>query len=176
MNHPPVMDSLLQALGHLLGLPDLAWDEQLSCTLSFGDDVHLTLYADDERPDLTIYTLIGELHAESPADVWRELMEANLFGKGTGGATLGYEPDSQWVYLTRRLPAEGLTAQQGLNEMQEFVAACRQWQAKWPQLQSRALASAQPGDAPARAADSVRPPAVSPADFRSGLEIGILRA
>jgi hypothetical protein len=170
------MDSLLQALGRLLGLPDLAWDEQLSCTLSFGDDVHLTLYADDERPDLTIYTLIGELPAEAPADVWRALMEANLFGKGTGGATLGYEPDSQWVYLTRRLPAEGLTAQHWLNEIQEFVAACRQWQTQLPQLQSRAIESDHHGDATPRTGASVPPPAASPADFRSPLEIGLLRA
>jgi hypothetical protein len=119
---------------------------------------------------------IRDRPAEAPADVWRALMEANLFGKGTGGATLGYEPDSQWAYLTRRLPAEGLTAQQWLDEMQGFVAACRQWQTRWPQLQSRAHESGRPGDASARAGVSVPPPAVSPADFRSPLEIGMLRA
>jgi Tir chaperone protein (CesT) family len=176
MEQHPAVDSLLQAIGRLLGLPDLAWDEQLSCTLSFGDDVHLTLYADDERPDMTIYTLVGELPAQAPSDVWRDLMEANLFGKGTGGAALGYEPDSQWVYLARRLPVEGMTAQQWLEEIQVFVGACRHWQNRWPQLQARASAVGQPGDEPLQAGASVPPPAVSPADFHSRLDSGMLRA
>jgi hypothetical protein len=188
MKLDPAPDSLLQAIGRLLGLPDLAWDEQHSCTLSFGDDVHLTLYADDERPDLTMYTLLGVLPADAPSAVWRELMEANLFGKGTGGAALGYEPDSQWVYLSRRLPTEGLNAQQWLGEIQAFVSACRQWQSRWSQLQAQSSGVQAPSagtgfvETSARLAsvNSGSPltagSAISPADFRSGPGAGMLRA
>jgi hypothetical protein len=175
MNIEPALDSLLQSIGRLLGLPDLAWDEQHSCTLSFGDDVHLTLYPDEEQADLTMYTLVGELPAQAPLAVWSELMAANLFGKGTGGATLGYEPDSQWVYLSRRLPAEGLTAQRWLGEMKAFVGACRQWQSRWSQLLAQAGKGSDSGGAPQGDGSFVNS-AATPADFREGIGADMLRA
>jgi len=120
----------LRDLGQLLGLPQLEWDEQQSCTLEFGDDLSLTMYVDEDRPDVTLYTVLGALTAATPVSTWQQLMEANLFGSGTQGATLGYESGAELLYLTQRLPLETLTPQRWLSALQGFVSVGRTWQRK----------------------------------------------
>jgi hypothetical protein len=55
-------------------------------------------------------------------------MQANLFCSGTEGATLGFEPGNELIYLTRQLPVETLSPQRWLLALQGFVGTVRKWQ------------------------------------------------
>lgn len=135
----PLIDQL-QDLGQLLGLSNLQWDEDQTCTLEFGDDLTLCMYVDEDRPDVSVYTVLGAMTSSTPVSIWKQLMEANLFCNGTHGATLGYESGAELLYLTHRLPFETLTPQRWLTALQGFVSAGRHWKS---QLQSMGVAQAE---------------------------------
>jgi hypothetical protein len=109
-----------------LGLGELSFEEDDRCTLAF-DQVVVNFQVDGDTGELVLYAKVGELpEAPSPTLLTR-LLEANLFHRGTGGATLGIESEERLIVLARNLPVEGLDPVVFGEIVTRFVNAAEFW-------------------------------------------------
>lgn len=132
------IDDLLRRLGERLGLEDLAWDDGGECTLEVDDHLTVAMYVDDADQNLVLYAVVGQADEDSAPQVYRELIEANLLWKGTGGATLGADPDAGTVILAKELPLTVLDLDSWEHHLGEFVSVTERWTARLTELTSSA--------------------------------------
>ncbi len=126
------MQQILSDFGRSLGIDRLAFDTNGYCCLGF-DEIVVNLELVPKAGQLMFYTQIG--FAPRPATVeWCEaLLAANHFFRGTGGTTLGMDPDSRSVVLVYALSLEGLSLTQFEAELQGFVDIAERWTRKLAQ-------------------------------------------
>jgi hypothetical protein len=65
----------------------------------FDDKFVLNIELDIEKELLIIYSYIGEVPFEGREIIFETLLESNLFWKGTQGATIGIDRQTQTVVL-----------------------------------------------------------------------------
>lgn len=118
--------SVLAAFGDGIGLDGLALDEAGIGTL-FIDDVAVNLELDEGSGRLLLYAGLG-IPEGDPAAIHVELLEANLFWQGTGGATLALQPETGAVLLVQALPVAGLDAIGFETALQRFVDTAEAWE------------------------------------------------
>ena len=123
------INELTQTLAERLGMENLQFDDEGLCSLLFEDRFTVTLEIDDADNALHLYSNLGK----APEDVidqltcFAALLDANLFGRGTAGATLGFEPNSQSLMLSRALALPTLDAETAYTELGRFVQAAGVW-------------------------------------------------
>ncbi len=88
-----------------------------ACHLSFEPDTELSMLASPLDGNLIVWTSPGMLSGDKEA-ACRRLLEANLFWRGTDGATLSLLPETDNIVLTMRQPLDGLDAE-GLQDLIE---------------------------------------------------------
>src|SRR5689334_272141 len=93
------LDRLLSSFGEATGVSGLATEDNGVCVLVFDGGTRVNLMADPLAGDLLSWSSVGELPVGHAAATLRRLMQANLFGQGTRGGTLGLMPDSDEVVL-----------------------------------------------------------------------------
>jgi hypothetical protein len=125
-----LMETLMAQLGGGFGLPDLVADRQGSYRVSF-DHVHLALTADSNAQMIIIQSTLGEL-APGDESTMEELLGANFFGDGPGGAALAVE-DGGRITLTRRVLLEHLEYEAFVSLLEGFVNYAEYWQGKLDQ-------------------------------------------
>ena len=124
MNH-----TLLNQLCDTLGVR-LLHDDEDSVALDFGDDLVVFLTHDTTQPveaGLLLYARIGDLPVER-TEVLEELLEANLMGVQTEGATLSLERYSRavLVHLRSSLPSMA-TAADLQKVVRQFTDTVERW-------------------------------------------------
>src|SRR5262245_8760184 len=113
---------LLADFGRSIGLAELAPDADGYCALSFDDlPVHLQYEPDDD--EVLAFTRLGRIQDPHHAGLLERLMEANLFWAGTGGATLGLQPEDASVFLMQRRPLAVLDCPRLVALLEKFVTA-----------------------------------------------------
>ena len=122
-------DTLLQPLAERLGLEALDFDDRGTCSLVFDERFTITLELDDEEQMLYLYSTLGK----APEDLidqltcFAALLQANLFGRGTGGASLAFEPESQALMISRNCSLMQLSAEALQADVERFVQATDAW-------------------------------------------------
>ena len=116
----------LAGLGIHVNIPDLAFDEAGVCKLSF-DDIQLTIETEPSGESLLIYSDLGPMNTGAQTDMAERLLEANLFGQGTGGATLSLERQTGHVVLCQSIRAAAVSDPQFRQMVEVFVAAAEKW-------------------------------------------------
>ena len=97
---------ILSSLGEFLGILDLQFEEEdNTCTLQFNEDLIIHLTFDEEREELIIHCLVGQLPEENRAQIVEQLLEANFFWAGTRGATISLEQESRQIILAKAIAA-----------------------------------------------------------------------
>jgi hypothetical protein len=121
--------SLISLFGQEAGVP-LALGESGTVALAFEDGPTVQLEHDPGIDALHCYVVIG--HA--PSDIarserfLRQLLQANVFGRETDGATLGLDEATGDIVLSRRLElAHADTAWLRIT-LESIVAVARLWQ------------------------------------------------
>jgi hypothetical protein len=114
---------LLNDLGRLSGLGELALDEAGRLTLRFDDSVEVTFEEEAQDGRLVLSALLGEVGAEPSPAVLSELLDANFFWQRTGGATVAVERVSGRVVMTEALRLQGLDVPTFEVAVETFVAA-----------------------------------------------------
>jgi len=118
--------ALLGALSKTFGLDSLETDETGACVLLFDENlVSLQPDPDDER--FTVATEVGTLASDVGSARLENLLAANLFGAGTGGATLGLLKETRRVLLTRAFDLVHLDPAAFEKELETFLNAADQW-------------------------------------------------
>lgn len=95
---------VLNSLGNFLGIPDLQFEEEdNTCSLEFDEHLMIHLTFDQEKQELILHSLVGQLPEKDHTKMLEELLEANLFWAGTRGGTISLERESHQVIIARAL-------------------------------------------------------------------------
>jgi hypothetical protein len=122
-------DELFIPIAQRLGLDALIFDDSGLCPLVFDDRFTITLELDEDGDTLHLYSTLGQ----APEDLidqltcFAGLLEANLFGRGTGGATLSFEPDGRYLVINQSLSLQQSNPEALQTLFERFVQAADAW-------------------------------------------------
>lgn len=119
-------DELTRTLGERLGLGELTVDETGAVALTF-DDMPVALRHEADKGRVLLAGEVGQ-PPERGAEAFESMMlTANGLFDGTGGATLGKDPDGQCYALCRSERLEGLTFEAFWDVLGGFVGLLGEW-------------------------------------------------
>lgn len=121
------IDSILLELGHQMGIPNLKFESNGVCRLRFDGKYTVDIEATDNKKIVHIYSSIASIPAENREKFYEIFLEANLFGKGTGGATFGINKMENELMLTRALNMDTTDYQEFVNILESFVNHVESW-------------------------------------------------
>ena len=121
-------DQLLLDLGQTAGLPQpLRFDAQGCARLVFDTRLAIDFERDDDAGVLQVYSVLGPLPAEGREALYQRLLEANLFGSATAGATLAVDGQTREVVLCRTVDVQETGGPAFVRLVERFVAAAEDW-------------------------------------------------
>lgn len=94
-------DELISKLGEMIGISDLAFEGDGSCSVIFDDD---EFFFEKVKNRLVIIAPLGP--AENKEEIYRELLEANFMGQDSALGSIGINPEQEEFVLTRVLEGE----------------------------------------------------------------------
>lgn len=117
---------LIEAFAAEIGLdaqPLLKTQEVVIDGLAIG----LAYEGNDDFADFVYFVDLGAAPEHRQHEVHERLLQANCLWAGTGGATLGLQPDTGHVILASRLELEGMTAESLAALLDVFVDTAAFW-------------------------------------------------
>lgn len=121
-----IADALKQ-LGQDMGLP-LKLDANRACRLVFDGRIEVDIEAPEGQGDTVhLSCAVGNIPAGSREALYEALLEANLFGRGTGSAVLGIDKAFNEIVLTRTLPMDGTRYQDFVKAIEQLVLHANTW-------------------------------------------------
>ena len=118
----------LQDIATTLGLPALDFDSNGCARMLFDGKVDVNFENDEISGLLHLYSDLGELPLRGREAVYRALLEANLFGVQTQGATLAVDGSEDQVVLSRSVLVEELSLSSFSKLLEGFVNSAEYWQ------------------------------------------------
>lgn len=118
---------VLKELGLQMGLDNLKLDENRVCRLVFDKEFAVDIEASEDEKIVHIYAKVVSAPPEKREEFYALLLEANLFGKGTGGAMFALDQTQNDVYLCRALSMESTDYQDFVNVLETFVNHLEAW-------------------------------------------------
>lgn len=138
---------LLSEFGKEIGIPDLTFDENGTCSLIFDDVVvNIEKNTDDEK--IFLYSNLGTIPPQQREAFYKKLLEANAFFKGTGGGTLAVDEHSNIVLFLYQVPVKSLDHGAFSKTMENYINIVEYWTeqvVKYPNAPSTASTSAPTG-------------------------------
>jgi hypothetical protein len=123
------LDGILAELGHTMGLGSLRLDENNVCRLRFGGDLVVDIEHVPARARFYLHAVVGVVPgAGSP--LLAEMLAANLFGQGSGDATLAVDPALGEVLLLRGFDEAGSDARSVAAALELFLTALEDWRGR----------------------------------------------
>lgn len=115
--------AVLSELGTELDISDLQFDENKSCFVAFdGQVVNIQMI----RDWLYLTTHVATLPNETPLQLYEALLQANLYGGVTGGATIAFEPESRAVLLQDRMEGEVCSKDRLVARLEAILSAAKE--------------------------------------------------
>lgn len=138
---------VLQELGRQMGLDGVKLDDNGVCRLIFDGKIVVDIEAPAaEKGTVYMYAAVCPLPAEGKEALYGTLLEANLFGRGTGGAAFAIDTEMAEVLLYQSFDMEKVEVQEFKESLQHFAAHVGGWMEKL----GGAEASGPMGQAPSR--------------------------
>ncbi|MGE0331174.1 MAG: type III secretion system chaperone [Ramlibacter sp.] len=119
--------SLLAAYSQHAGVPGLKFSADGCARLLFEDAVAIDLEVDPGGDRIQIYSVLGPVPAGPREQLYRRLLEGNLFGSQTGGAALSIDPVQDEVLLCRPYGLDADDAEHLAKVLEEFAGAAAHW-------------------------------------------------
>lgn len=145
MNTDAIARELLRALGRELNLPELCFDPNGCANLVFTGKSAIDLEIDVECDCIQAYGVIGPFPPSGSEDLCRRLLEANLFGRQTGGATLAIDASQEELLLCRRIDLATATEASFKGILEDFAGMIQHWQGQLNDGDPAGDHAAQPG-------------------------------
>jgi Tir chaperone protein (CesT). len=120
---------LLQELGQKLGLGPLALDDSGNCQLVFDGDLVVELQAPGDG-FISLVATVCPVPADGREALFTDLLEANLLGQGTGGATLALDTALDEVVLCQRLETAQLDNEGFEGALETFINHLEFWKGR----------------------------------------------
>ena len=140
-------DQFITELASELGLPDFEFNSENVARLVVDDQIVIDMEYVEESDHIHVFSSLGTL--ASDVDVLREVLSANLFGRGTGGATLALDVEQDELLLCHTTALATLD----IPRFAEFLHAFSQTAFFWTER----LAGIDSSDALAEAVDESTP-------------------
>lgn len=121
------IEDVLKELGAQMGLPGLKLDDNKVCRLIFDKKFTVDIEASEDLKTVHLYSAICVIPPEGKESFYEGLLEANLFGRGTGGAAFGIDIELGEVLLSRTLQMEKIDYQDFVNILEGFVNHVEAW-------------------------------------------------
>ncbi|HVZ45061.1 MAG TPA: type III secretion system chaperone [Ramlibacter sp.] len=132
-------DQLLQSLSVALSLPELRFDAN-GCACLVVEGAPSVNFERDAAGAIHLYCVLGPLPPEGREALYVQLLQGNLFGASTGGASFAVDPDYGELVLFRTIMTESMSAPLFISQVEAIVAAAEDWQKR---LTTAPLADAQ---------------------------------
>lgn len=123
------IESILTELGNQMGLPNLKLDANKVCRLIFDKKFTVDIEASEDLKIVHLYSALCTIPPSDKETLYESLLEANLFGRGTGGAAFGVdtEPGREEILLSRTVVMEKTDYQDFVNILESFVNHVEAW-------------------------------------------------
>lgn len=130
-----VLHALFSSLSNRLGMDiPLKFDAEGHMRLCVDGDMHMDLKYTEDQQTLHAYVALGQVPPAAPAQLWKQMLQANLFGAGTGGATLAIDELAQEVLLVRSLDVESATVDGLALALENLIQSSLSWRNKFTQM------------------------------------------
>ncbi len=113
-----------------MGLPNLKLDENKVCRLIFDKKFTVDIEASEDEKNVHIYSAICIIPPVDKETLYETLLEANLFGRGTGGSSFGVDLELGEILLSRSVEMEKVDYQDFVNVLEAFVNHIEAWTEK----------------------------------------------
>ena len=150
------LEELLKQLGAAIGLPQLRLEEG-SCRLVFDGALPVDVEEGDGEEEAHLLSHLGPLPPEGEQEgaYFRRMLQANHFGRETGGMTLALVPSEGQFFLCGIVPLAGVTVDSFSRLLARFARESHRWIVELETLGQNALTTAQ-GDEPMDATGFIR--------------------
>lgn len=125
MNDPRITD-LLAALGAHVGIPDLEMNDDNVCRLVLDRSLVVDMEHLPGTNVLQVYSVVGG-HPENNLALCHQLLAANLFGQGTGGAVLALDESRGEVLLVQTFDLSTVTPEVFVTTLESYVGYVSTW-------------------------------------------------
>ena len=123
------LDLLIREFGQSIDLPELAFDDEDCCALTF-DDLAVMLSCRREQERLCVYSDVGVIERAS-ANVLLKLLEANALHRCVGDGVIGVCPDDERrvyvVVYSALFDAHSLNLARFDRALRDFVEMAEAW-------------------------------------------------
>ncbi|OIO60650.1 MAG: hypothetical protein COZ46_01295 [Verrucomicrobia bacterium CG_4_10_14_3_um_filter_43_23] len=121
---------ILSELGKQMGLGNLKLDENKVCRLIFDKKFTVDIEANDDESIAHIYSAVCIIPPIEKEALYEKLLDANPFGRGTGGASFGIDLEMGEILITRTLVLDKTDYQDFVNALESFVNHLEAWTEK----------------------------------------------
>lgn len=121
------IEEILKELGNQMGLPNLKLDDNKVCRLIFDKKFTVDIEASEDLKTVHLYSALCIIPPRDKENLFESLLEANLFGRGTGGASFGVDLEMGEILLSRTLVMEKTDYQDFVNILESFVNYVEAW-------------------------------------------------
>jgi len=121
---------ILAELTREIGLEGTQFDENHMCRLVFDDKLAVDFENPPDQNLLLVYASAGKLPRDGREQLYKMMLEANLFGLGTGGAVLALDANLDEIILFRRYPSDDIDYDKFKQDLELFLESLEQWQDK----------------------------------------------
>lgn len=119
--------SLLQELGHIMGIPELHPDRHNACLIKFPDGLEVQMELDGQGLELTMLSNLGILPpGKYRENVFREALRANGMPQPLNG-TFAYSKKADSLVIFHRIPTKELSGDKINTALLPFLEKARYW-------------------------------------------------
>jgi Tir chaperone protein (CesT) family len=121
-----MVNDLIAGMAQQLGL-SMELNDEGACRLVFEDKYTVDIQVQEGQENrFFLLSTVGQSEAPTEAQL-RTLLDANLFGQGTGEAALAYDPEMEEIVLQRCFDARYVDLGQLMGSLEEFVNIVASW-------------------------------------------------
>lgn len=121
------VNSVLRQFGDNIGIPNLKLDEEDNCELCIDDQMTVDLEFATDRGELVLSTVVGQVTEINRLEICETFLEANLFWRGTHGATVGLSREADLLYLCDKVAADTLCLEVFESMLDRFISTAEAW-------------------------------------------------
>jgi hypothetical protein len=118
---------LLDSLASTMGLPPMPLNSDHCARIVFDGKVEVDFEGDPESGELFLHCSVGALPRLGREDLYRRLLEANLFGQQTSRSTFAIDAGTESVVLWRADLCEELSLIAFQQIVEDFVNCAETW-------------------------------------------------
>lgn len=99
--------------------------------------IHLRSSTDEEH--FYLYAKVGNLPArDGREEICEKLLEANLFGEGTGNSMFALHRQTNTIILMKIFDSSSTSLESYTQQLQQFISYLREWKEKFSDLAAKA--------------------------------------